>query len=58
MAEGEIARLLGSTYEDIWQQYRREQESYDAETQHGIDRVAQEAWLARISAALRAAKLP
>lgn len=51
-AETEIAQLVGSIYDDIWRQYRQQQESYDAETRHGIDSVAQAAWSEEIAALL------
>jgi hypothetical protein len=55
--ESEITQLLGSVYEDIWQQYRSEQERYDAETRHGIDSNAQAAWSEQISESLSAPAL-
>lgn len=53
-AEREITQTLGMAYEEIWQQYRVEQERYDADTQHGIDADAQAEWLKRISESLNA----
>ncbi len=51
-AEREISRQVGTLYEEIWQQYERRQQVYDAETRHGIDREAQASWTRRIAAAL------
>jgi hypothetical protein len=53
--ESEIAQTLGSAYKEIWRNYRREQERYDAETRHGIDSSAQAAWSERISNSLSSA---
>lgn len=53
-AESEIKQVLGSIYEDIWRQYRNEQERYDAETRHGIDSNSQAAWSEKISESLSA----
>ena len=48
----EISRLVGSKYDEIWQQYRREQEAYDSETRHGIDTARQAEWAAKVAAEL------
>ncbi|MDH3644801.1 MAG: DUF922 domain-containing Zn-dependent protease [Gammaproteobacteria bacterium] len=55
-AEREVTRLVGSVYDEVWRQYRSRQESYDRETRHGIDTVAQAGWTQEIAASLRAVK--
>lgn len=50
--EREIDRLAGSVYDAVWQEYRKEQDAYDAETQHGIDSSAQSRWTGRIASLL------
>ena len=52
-AESEIAQLVGKAYDEVWQAYQRYQESYDAETMHGIDREAQSRWTRTIARSLR-----
>ena len=53
--EREIARLVGSVYEDVWRQFQNRQEMYDSETRHGIDARAQARWTSEITAQLKAA---
>lgn len=52
-AEREIAELVGSLYEDTWQQHEQSQEAYDRETRHGIDTDVQAEWTARLADLLR-----
>ena len=54
-AEEEIAREVGSIYEDVWQRYRDQQEIYDLETRHGMDSAAQSEWTAKLATQLQAA---
>jgi hypothetical protein len=56
-AEREIARLVGTIYEDVWAQYRREQEVYDRETSHGINSSSQAEWTKNIASLLEAVEL-
>ena len=51
-AEREISRLVGSVYDEIWQQYTSAQDAYDRETVHGIDRGAQARWTRSIATGL------
>jgi hypothetical protein len=57
-AEREISRQVGTLYEEIWRQYELRQQTYDAETRHGIDREAQARWTETISMSLRSAAEP
>jgi hypothetical protein len=56
----EMSELVGPIYSDVWQQYRRAQETYDSETRHGIDVEAQARWTESIENSLeqRQALLP
>lgn len=49
----EIARFVKPLYEQIWRDHTTVQDTYDAQTHHGLDAPAQARWLARIAAALR-----
>lgn len=51
-AKSEVERLIGTIYDEVWRQYRAEQEAYDRETRHGIDTDAQAAWTRKIRAQL------
>jgi len=51
-AERETENLIGAIYDNIWRQYQLEQEAYDRETRHGIDRDAQSNWTAEIALSL------
>ena len=50
----EIDRLVGEVYEEVWQEYRDHQETYDRETRHGINAREQSDWTADLDARLRA----
>ena len=47
-----VDELAGTIYDDVWRRYLLEQDSYDAETRHGIDTAAQALWISRIAALL------
>jgi len=53
-SERRIAEIVGSVYEEIWNQYRSHQEQYDADTVHGSDTAAQARWTEDIHALLSA----
>lgn len=55
-AEREVGELIGTIYDEVWRQYRAEQEAYDHETRHGIDAAAQAAWTREIAARLETAQ--
>jgi hypothetical protein len=52
-AERELSRLIGSIYDDVWQQFQTQQNAYDTETRHGIDADAQARWTRKIADSLR-----
>jgi len=51
-AEREVAGIIGAVYEEIWRQYREQQQLYDDETRHGIDREAQTEWTRELASLL------
>lgn len=55
-AEREVAHLIGSIYDEVWRQYRAEQDAYDDETRHGIETAAQASWTSKIAARLATAQ--
>ena len=56
--EREIARRVGSIYEQVWREHTRMQDTYDADTNHGMNAAAQREWLDRIAARLRGEQRP
>jgi len=52
-AQTTIAEIVGSIYDDIWQDFRRTQEAYDRETRHGIDALEQARWTDTIRGTVR-----
>lgn len=52
-AEDRIARVVKPVHERVWRDLMSVQDSYDAQTRHGMDAAAQQRWLERIAAGLR-----
>lgn len=47
--ERDLGELVGSIYEDVWREYRQEQDAYDNATRHGIDIESQASWTQRLA---------
>jgi hypothetical protein len=50
----EIDRIVGSVYDEVWNEYRGHQETYDRETGHGTNAREQSNWMAELENRLQA----
>ncbi len=51
--KSEIDRIVGSVYDEVWNEYRNHQETYDRETGHGTNAREQGDWMADLETRLR-----